>query len=216
MTWSCDWLTPAAGVDSTATAWSPVVLEPAVPAPALADEPEPDAEAVREQALQAQLREAYEHGRADGVREANALSGTRVQAAVQALAIACDELQALREPWQREAQAHLTALATGIAHHVIEREVRSDAGIIADLVRRALATFPLGESVRIRIHPEDLSTLSLGRTTGELKLAPGRQAEWVADESVSPGGCLVEGPKRVVDGRVRQVLERVYEALTHA
>lgn len=214
MTWSCDWLTPAGGAPGPETAWTPEPIQVLVEASPAEYAVEPHAAA--EHALQQQLREAYEHGRADGAREANALAGGRVQSALEALNQASEELQALREPWQRDAAAHLAALATAIAEHVIEREVRSDSNIIADLVRRALASFPLGEPVRIRIHPEDLSTLSLGRASGELRLAPGRQAEWVADDTVSPGGCLVEGPRRVVDGRVRQMLERVYEALTHA
>lgn len=216
MTWSCDWLTPAAAGPAAEAAWTPEPLHASVAAAPAAPEHAVSAEEELEQALQAQLREAYEHGRADGMREANALAGTRLQGALESLAAACEELHALQEPWERDAHAHVTALATAIAHHVIEREVRTDPGIIADLVRSALATFPLGENVRIRIHPEDLSALSLGRAGGELRLAPGRQAEWVADETVSPGGCLVEGPKRVVDGRIPQVLQRVYEALTHA
>lgn len=214
MTWSCDWLTPAGAPHGPETAWTPEPIQVMVQASSAEFTEEPHAAA--EHALQQQLREAYEHGRADGAREASALAGGRLQSALDALSQAADELHALREPWQRDASAHLAALATSIAEHVIEREVRSDPNVIADLVRRALASFPLGEPVRIRIHPEDLSTLSLGRASGELRLAPGRQAEWVADDSVSPGGCLVEGPRRVVDGRVRQMLERIYEALTHA
>lgn len=230
MTWSCDWLKPPTPADAAERAWSPepvqvleaaIAVEPEAPEPAeecdaSASEAAEHAARAEAAALQEQLRIAYEDGRADGAREANALAAGRVQSALQALNAACEQLAALREPWQREAHAHVAALATAIAHQVIEREVRTDPGIIADLVRQALALFPLGEPVRIHVHPEDLSALSLNRAAGELRLAPGRQAEWVADETVARGGCLVEGPRRVVDGRTQHVLQRIYEALIHA
>jgi len=42
-----------------------------------------------------------------------------------------------------------------------------------------------------------------------------RDARWIADARVAPGGCIVEGRERIVDGRVDTALERIYRRLTY-
>ena len=49
---------------------------------------------------------------------------------------------------------------------------------------------------------------------GDDETTGGREARWIADEDVVPGGCIVEGPDRIVDGRVDQALERIFWELT--
>lgn len=45
--------------------------------------------------------------------------------------------------------------------------------------------------------------------------AEGREAAWHADPLVEPGGVVVEGRDRIIDGRVDTALERVYRRLTY-
>ena len=40
-------------------------------------------------------------------------------------------------------------------------------------------------------------------------------ASTIPDETVSRGGCVVEGPERIVDGRVEGALERIYRTVSH-
>lgn len=208
MTWSCDWLSPAVIEPAPAShCWVPGELAASPQLPAL-DEPELDESL--EAAWQEDARQlAFEDGRIAGVREGRAAERARVDSAIAMLTAATAELQAAREPWLRQIETLVVALAAAIARHVIEREVRTDPGIVADLVRRALAEFPPDEPVRIRVHPEDLSAL------GERKLAPGRQVQWLADGALAQGGCVVEGVRRVVDGRVEPALERIYRKLSN-
>jgi flagellar biosynthesis/type III secretory pathway protein FliH len=37
---------------------------------------------------------------------------------------------------------------------------------------------------------------------------------WLADARIQPGGCVVEGRERIVDGRVDTALERLYRKLS--
>jgi flagellar biosynthesis/type III secretory pathway protein FliH len=51
-------------------------------------------------------------------------------------------------------------LAVAVARQILDREVRGSTAAFGELVRRALAEFPLDERVRIRLHPSDLATIS--------------------------------------------------------
>jgi flagellar biosynthesis/type III secretory pathway protein FliH len=223
MTWSSDWT----GVASTPAApeaedpWSLEEIEAArtTPlrshshAPAASALSEVQAEALR---IQAELEEAYARGLEDGLAEAQRAMGAQFETALAAVTEAARALQASQSQWTHSAEQHIHALSVAVAQHVINRELRGDVHAVPDLVRRALAHYPLDEAVRIRLNPQDLSIISTAETGPGLRIAPGRNVQWLADSDVAPGGCLVEGRRRVVDGRVDHALERIYRQLADA
>ncbi len=233
MTWSSDWLPPSPptakpGAPHGPSAWSLTDLEPMPQAPepgaqhALAEPPKRDPAAERaaaeeraRAARQAELEEAWNRGFDAGFMEAGEQQAGRVTSALQALETAVSALQSGQSAWTDNAREHIVALATAVARHVIGRELRGDPYVIADLTRRALAHFPLNEPVRVRVNPEDLSILSaaISPDGGNIHVAPGRDVQWVADARIEVGGCIVEGRRRVVDGRVDHALERIFQRL---
>jgi flagellar assembly protein FliH len=88
---------------------------------------------------------------------------------------------------------------------------------VVDLVRRAVAEFPIDQSIRIRVSPHDLALIT-AMSAGEspVPITGGREARWLADPLGSPGGCVIEGRERIVDGRVDTALERLYRRLTYS
>jgi general L-amino acid transport system substrate-binding protein len=46
-------------------------------------------------------------------------------------------------------------------------------------------------------------------------IAQRKDVQWLPDGRVAPGGCLIEGRDRIVDGRVDTALERLYRRLTY-
>lgn len=153
----------------------------------------------------------YEAGVADG-REMESERLNTVLATVHELVA---RLEADEAQWQASALENVAALAVAVARHIIGRELRGDAEPVADLVRRAVAEFPIDQPVRIRAHPADLSLLASpsGGDGAVLPVAPGRNVQWMADGRIEPGGCIVEGRERIVDGRVDTALERMYRRL---
>src|SRR5690606_7696443 len=154
-------------------------------------------------------------GRADGMAAGEAQAWERVRAVVQGMEQGLAAWHAAAPEREAIARENLIALATGIAKHVIGRELKTDARAIADLVRRALAHFPLREPVRIRLNPADLTAISTA-TDGAVRIATGRSVEWHADPELATGDCVVEAARRVVDGRVDRALERIYTKLIDA
>ena len=131
-----------------------------------------------------------------------------MEATLQAL----DDIRASREAWNAQLHERLVVLAAGIADWVVDRTCQEDSTVISDLAQRAIESFPVDEAVRIRLHPNDHATLSdpelLAQVAGE------RAVTWIPDEDVVPGGCVVEGPDKIVDGRIDEALARIVRALT--
>jgi len=154
----------------------------------------------------------YEAGRLDG----ELAEATRLRNAVAATEQALDTIRASEAKWQECVNENIAALAITVARHIVGRELRTDAASVADLVKRALAEFPIDQPMRVRVNPHDLSLLSHPTPTGgePVPIAPNRDVRWLADSRIQPGGCVVEGRERIVDGRVDTALERIYRKLT--
>ncbi len=156
--------------------------------------------------------EGYAAGRLDG----ELAEGTRLRNAVGAAETAIDTIRANEAKWQDAVTENVAALAVTVARHIVGRELHSDADSVAELVKRALAEFPIDQPMRVRVNPHDLSMLALPNAAdGEpVSIAPNRDVRWLADLRIQPGGCVVEGRERIVDGRVDTALERMYRKLT--
>ena len=154
----------------------------------------------------------YRAGRVDG----ELAESTRLRDAVLATELALDTIRASEVKWQECVAENITSLALTVARHIVGRELNSDGAAVADLVKRALAEFPIDQPMRVRVNPHDLSLLSQATTSdGEpVSIAPNRDVRWLADARIQPGGCVVEGRERIVDGRVDTALERLYRRLT--
>jgi flagellar assembly protein FliH len=153
----------------------------------------------------------YEEGRAAGEAGESARLRNPVTAAERALA----DLRAGESRWTGSIEENVSALAVAVARHVIGRELRGDPAAVGELVKNALAEFPVDQPVRIRVNPQDLQAIQ-SASGGDVGFpADGREAAWHADPLVEPGGCVVEGRDRIIDGRVDTALERIYRRLTY-
>ncbi len=182
------------------------------PLPDLASAPVVGAEAGAAPATpdteQAAFTRGYEAGKAAGMEEAQ----RTVKRAAGLLVSTAEALDAARLGVVRELEDSVYLLALAVAHHLILREVSIDPSIVRDLVKRGLESFPVGSRVEIHLHPEDLAAL---RSQFELPGSDGRAAEiqWTPDPSVERGGCSLETPHRVVDGRVDLALLDLYHRM---
>lgn len=163
------------------------------------------------------VSEAYAQGYEEGRTEGEEAEGARLAHAVRAAQSALEELRAGEVRWAGTIEENVCALAVAVARHVLGRELRGDPETVAALVRRALAEFPIDQPLRIRVNPTDLTAISALREGDgtPATVTEGRDAHWLADPQLQPGGCLVEGRDRIVDGRVDTALERVYRRLTY-
>jgi flagellar assembly protein FliH len=197
---------------------------------AVAVETEPEVEEIDHAALaeaerlaeiaewERKLAAAYETGYAEGRQEGEIAEGARLRTAVKATEEALEELRMGEMRWTGTIEENVCALAVVVARQVIGRELADDSQPVVELVRSALAEFPIDQPMRIRVNPSDLRAISRSTDDGRdplLALTRDRDARWLPDPAIAPGGCIVEGRERIIDGRVDVALERIYRRLTY-
>ncbi|MBK6421105.1 MAG: hypothetical protein IPF77_02595 [Gemmatimonadetes bacterium] len=167
-----------------------------------------DAEPVGPDPVQEALARGHERGRAEAMDEAN----RTLKRAAGLLVSTAEALDAARLGVVRELEDSVYVLALAIARQLVQREVIADPTIVRDLVQKGLEAFPVGARVEIHLNPEDLSAL---RSQFGLPGSDGRAADlqWVADAAIERGGCTLETPHRVVDGRVDLALKEIYHKM---
>jgi len=168
------------------------------------------------QEIEQRVEQARADGYASGRRDGEAAEASRLRSAVAAMEVALDTIRSSEAKWQECVNENIAALSVTVARHIVGREVTSDTSTIADLVKRALAEFPIDQPMRVRVNPHDLSLLSLPTSDdgAPVPIAPNRDVRWLADSRIQPGGCVVEGRERIIDGRVDTALERLYRKLS--
>lgn len=147
----------------------------------------------------------FQVGRAEALQEAD----RTLKRAASLLVSTAEALDAARLGIVRELEDSVYLLALAVARHLIQREVTTGPEVVRDLVRRGLEAFPVGSRVEIHVNPEDLAVLR-----GQLEPSPSGnrspEIQWIPDPEVERGGCTLETPHRVVDGRVDLALNELY------
>lgn len=209
--------------DAPAVAWDELALDTRALHDVFARaEQEPAHESFAESAIDPEemeraLQEAYQRGVEDGRRAGELAEATRLRGAARAVAEALASTQTNADRWVGNAEENICALAVAIARQVIGREIAVDKSSLADMVQQALAEFPMDHALTLRVNPSDLQAIqSSFFALGEASpLAMRKDVQWLPDGRVAPGGCLIEGRDRIVDGRVDTALERLYRRLTY-
>lgn len=170
------------------------------------------------EARQRELDAAYLRGVADGREQGERAEGARLRGAILASETALDDMRAGETRWLANLEENIAAIAIGVAQQIVARDVATSPAIVHTLVTRAIEEFGLEQPLSIRVHPADLELLQ-GNIEGadvQFTVATGnREVRWMSDARIEPGGCVVEGRERIVDGRVDTALERLYRRLTH-
>ncbi len=158
---------------------------------------------------------AYERGLADGRRAGAQEQADGLRRATEALRAITEALNAARADFAVARSENLKALAVAIAQRIIGREINADPSAVQELAERALDEVDLEGPVRVRLNPDDLAAL---QDTNSLpaKHSTNSPVEWTPDTEISRGGCVVEHPRRIIDGQVETALLALYQKLRNA
>ena len=155
---------------------------------------------------------AYERGLADGGRTARDEHERALRALRESAVTLTRALRQARAAWLDELEANLHALAVTTARRIIDREVTTAPEIVAQLVRQAMALVDVPDAVTVRVNPAEVAAVEALRhgpdDGGGLP-----SFTLVGDASITRGGCVVETPGRLVDGRVEPALQTLYDRL---
>lgn len=180
-----------------------------IPEPEPDPVPEPETPGIDEATLQAAREAAYAEGFAQGheaggreVREA--LEATVRKTAEETAVRMGQLLHSTREHLTRsedQIARQLLELACDLARQVVRQELAGNTLALKPVIAEALGQLiEDGLPATVRLHPTDLALMK--GALQETLASP--RPEFVADSSLSPGGCLVESASRVVDATIEK------------
>lgn len=133
----------------------------------------------------------------------------RLSSTLAALQSAADQLHAQRDRWLEQSQNEAVRLGIAIAERLFRRTLVLQPETVLDLVRSALDWTAPSERLRIRLHPEDRELIEAAKGS----LLADRNIEFLADDTLSRGDCVLETPNGQTDARLDVVLQRIAEEL---
>lgn len=157
----------------------------------------------------AAMNAAYERGR----QETMAAAQEGFELASRALTVAAAEIRNRATSEVGLVERDVARLSSAIASKIVRREIAADDKFVQRLVRRCLLKVVGASHVTVRVHPADHDRILAAEGELVAEGTPGLTLTVVADRRVDRGGCIVETPHFVVDGRVSAQQDAACEAL---
>ncbi|NIA14322.1 MAG: hypothetical protein GWP08_09585 [Nitrospiraceae bacterium] len=154
---------------------------------------------------------------AEGMRRGEEAGETKFREAVAesaaALEAAARAMHDARERFLDGLEPQVLELAVAIAGQIVQREVETGRDVVRATVRRALTHLLDRETMVVRVNPADLDAMRNERITLLEEFEEVRQIVVQADDTVDPGGCIVESELMQVDARMSVQLDTIMQIL---
>lgn len=120
------------------------------------------------------------------------------------------ELVAERQRLLTELRPDLLRLALQIASAIIGYESTANPALIEHTLTQALQQLHFASRVVVRVHPEDLAYV---QERPDLFQTHSGEVEFVADQSVERGGCLLQSDRGGIDSTIATQIRSLTEQL---
>lgn len=155
------------------------------------------------------LKEEYERGFEEGKRQAE----RGLSSVFRSLREAVEEVAGLRRQILMECEEDLLKLAVMVARKVIHQEISMDRLILAKVVAAAVGSVSDRDEIVIRLNPEDHRIVTAHRQLYLNGFGADRVLELKADESIPPGGCIVDTAVGEIDARIDSQVDEIFRRL---
>ena len=146
-------------------------------------------------------------------REAEIQLGAKLETLLPALQTSFDKLNAAKLAFLQQWEQSTLKIVQAIAAKVIDHQVAKMPDIPIRLLREALELGTGCSSVRIRLNVDDYTSLKPQIDVLLQAMLHSVPTEIVGDESISPGGCILETPQGIIDNQIEARLARIEQEL---
>jgi len=159
-------------------------------------------EALQKQAYDEAVKAGREEGLKQGLREME-VKAKQLQNMFNFLQQPLNELD-------KEVEQQLTELAIMLSEKLLQKESKLDVQHIQNLVHESLEYLPAkSRDIQVRLNADDIALL----TQAEIDID---QQSWscVADNSITPGGCVIESNSSHIDATVETRVQQLVDQLS--
>lgn len=179
-------------------------------------DPQEEREAILAEAralAEQKVREAY----VEGLRRGEAAGREQFQRSLAqceaALAAAADAIKGAHQSFLDSLEPQVVRLAHAVASQILQREVATDRELIVRTVRRAIDSLAERTRLMVRLNPADMEAIRNHKVSMLEAIDGIEHLELIADDAISPGGCVAESETLQADARLELQLERALRAM---
>jgi len=146
-------------------------------------------------------------------REAEIQLGIKLESLLPALTTVIDRLETAKQSFLQSWEQSAVNIVRAIAAKVVDCQLPEMAVVPLRLLREALELGTGSTSLRIRLNGADYEALKPQIDLLIQEMTRSVQTEVVGDESISPGGCILETPQGIIDNQIEARLARIAQEL---
>ncbi|HWR40403.1 MAG TPA: FliH/SctL family protein [Patescibacteria group bacterium] len=157
-------------------------------------------------------------GREEGIQQGRQQALEEMQ---ENLAAAAEKSQYMLEMAREQvyemlatAEPHIVEIAVAVASKVVAREIEENPMMILPIVRKAVEKVKDQETVSIRVNPQDFDMVLMAKKELQVMIGREQALTLAADNTISPGGCVIDTSNGTVDARLDTQFEMIRKALT--
>jgi flagellar assembly protein FliH len=154
------------------------------------------------------LENGRQQGHQQALDEARADFQKRTAQFLAANNAVCESFDAAKARLLALAEQQTLALALAVARKVLRRAAVLSHEVAAENVKAALDLLARKTNVVIHVHPDDLEHLEHMDQAGKAWRQYGH-VSFVADETITPGGCVLTTDQGRIDGQLDSQIDRI-------
>lgn len=144
--------------------------------------------------------------------ETEATPSPRLESAIAALQTAVHQLRAHFDNCLNQCQQDAVHIGVAIAERLLRRTLVVEPEAIIELIQSALESSDRSEHLRVRLHSADAKLIT--KAAGALNT--NHEIEFLPDDTLARGDCIIESPNGQIDARRNVILQRITEELLDA
>lgn len=200
---------------------------PEAPDPDVPEEPDApielpfDPEQIRQEIMEAarfdaeeKVKLAYQEGLARGTEAGRERFLASIAKSAEALEAAAESLREAHEDFLSTLEPQVVNLVKLLVRRVLDREIRTDPGLVQHTARRALSRLAGQYTVTLLVNSGDFDAIRMHEITLLESVSGVDTLHVVASDTVEPGGCIARSEEMEVDARLENLLAQVLDALT--
>ncbi|MFH0886778.1 MAG: FliH/SctL family protein [bacterium] len=148
--------------------------------------------------------DGYEAGRSEGV----ASLGEKTREALETINAAIKE----RKKIIKDAEPELLRLSLKVAEQIVRSEVSLHKDVCANIVSEAISRISDREQIIVKVNREDIDQVKKAKPKLTSALDGVKNFSIIEDNTIEPGGCVIETALGYVDARLKTRLAAISEA----
>lgn len=162
---------------------------------------------VQEQAY----KEAYELGLSEGRQKAFDETNAELTDKLESLNQLISKITNLKKDLVAFNEGHIVKTLCALASKIAFREITENEETIIPVISSIMESAHTEERLKIRVSEKDFEFIARVEDELKKKIENFETIKFEKDESVNPGGCIVEGNYGVIDASIEQRVQKIWD-----